>query len=84
MPLLLLNKDTDHEGIKNTLTYPTPEEVALRTKQLLEGIQTKHFNEEMLLMQHTNAILKRLHTDERNLRTSNAIDYFHPNIHFEA
>ena len=34
-------------------------------------------------MQHTNAILKKLHTDVRNLRRSNAIDSLHPNVHFE-
>ena len=83
-PLLLLNKDIDHKGIKDTWTCPTPEEVALRTKQLLEGIQAKNFNEKILLMQHINAILERLHIDERNLRRSNAIDYLHPNIHFET
>ena len=35
-------------------------------------------------MQHTNVILERLHTDVRNFRSSNAIDFFHPNVHFEA
>ena len=78
------NSDTDDEEIEDTSADPTLEGVALRTKQLLEGIQEESFSGGMLLMQHTNAILERLHSDVRNLRRSNAIDSLHPNVHFEA
>ena len=78
------NSDTDDEEIEDTLGGPTLEGVALRTKQLLEGIQEESFGGGMLLMQHTNAILEMLHTDVRNLRKSNACDSLHPNVHFEA
>ena len=54
------NNDTDDEGIEDTLTGPILEGVALRTKQLLKAIQEESFSGRMLLMQHTNAILKRL------------------------
>ena len=33
------NRDNDDEEIKDTLVSPTQDEVALRTNQLLEGIQ---------------------------------------------
>ena len=62
------NSDTDDEEIQNTLAGPTIEGVGLRTKQLLEEILEKSLGGGMLLMQHTNAILERLHTDVRNLR----------------
>jgi len=50
----------------------------------LEEIQEEYFNGGLLLMQHTDTILEMLHTNVRNLRRSNAIDYLHPNVHFEA
>ena len=78
------NSDTDDEQIEDTMASPTQEGVALNMKQLLEGIQEECFSGGMLLMQHTNAILERLHTDVRNLRRSNAIDSLYPNVHFEA
>jgi len=56
--------DVDDVGIEDTFTGPTTKGVALRMKQLLEGIQEDSMMGGMLLMQHTNAILKRLHTDQ--------------------
>ena len=50
------NSATDDEKIEDTLAGPILEWVALRTKQLLEGIQEKSFSGGMLLMQYTNAI----------------------------
>ena len=62
------HSDTNDEKIQDTLTGLTPEGVARRTKQLLEGIQEEFFSGGLLLMQHINTILERLHTDMKNLR----------------
>ena len=77
------NSDNDGQEIEDTLVSPTLERVALRTKKLLEGIQEEFFSGGMLLMQHTNAILERQHTNVKNLRRSNAIDFLHSNVYFE-
>ena len=77
-------KKNDDEKIKYTMIDLSPKGVALRTKQFLEGIQEGSLSGRMLLIQHTNAILERLHTDVRNLRRSNTIDSLHPNVHFET
>ena len=78
------NINTNDEEIKDTLINSTSKWVALKTKQLLEEIQEEFFRGGILLMQHTNAILERLHTDVRNFWRLNAIDSFHPNVHFGA
>lgn len=78
------NNDIDDKGIKDRLIGRTPEEVALRMKQLLEGIQEESLNKKMFLMLHSNAIMERLHTEMKNLRRSNAIDSLHPNKYFKA
>lgn len=77
------DSDIDDEGIKDTLTSLTLEIVALKNKQLLKGIQEESLSGGLLLMQHKNVILKRLHTDVRNLRRSNVIQPFHSNVYVE-
>ena len=47
------------------------------------GDTKKSLSGGIFLMQHTNAILKRLYSDVKNLRRSNAIDFLHRNVYFE-
>ena len=63
---------------------PTQEFMSMKMQQLLQGIQEESLAGGSILMQHTNAILEKLYTDVKHIRSSKALESLHPHMHFEG